>query len=68
MRYSIDYINNKFQNLYTLIQDIAVDESLMKLCGRLLCIQFNPTKQAHFGIKYYKLYESSISTQFRIYS
>lgn len=57
VRYPIDYINNKFQNLYTLMQDIAVDGTLMKLCGRLSFIQFNPTKQAHFGIKYYKLYE-----------
>jgi len=52
------------------MQDIAVDESLMKLCGRLSLIKFNPTKQAHFGIKYYKLYDSSSGycTQFRIYS
>ena len=52
------------------MQDIAVDESLMKVCGRLSLIQFNPTKQTNFGIKYYKLYESSSGycTQFRIYS
>ena len=82
VEYPIDYINNKFQTLYTLMQDIAVDESLtlmqditvdeslMKLCGRLSFIQFNPTKQAHFGVKYYKLCESSSShcAQFRIYS
>jgi hypothetical protein len=54
VRYPIDYINSKFQNLYTLMQDIAVDESLMKLCGMLSFIQFSATKQAHFGIKYYK--------------
>lgn len=33
-------------------------------------IHFNPTKQAHFGIKYYKIYESSSDycIQFRIYN
>jgi len=70
VRYPINYFKNKFQTLYTLMQDIAVDESLMKVCGRLSLIQFNPTKQTNFGIKYYKLYESSSGycTQFRIYS
>jgi hypothetical protein len=44
MRYPIDYFNNKFQTLYTPMQDIAVDEGLMKLCGRLSFIQFSQTK------------------------
>jgi hypothetical protein len=40
------------------------------VCERLSFIQFNPTKQAPFGIKYYKICESSsvYCTQFRIYS
>ena len=44
VRYPIDCFTNKFQTLYILMQDIAVDESLMKLCGKLSFIQFNPTK------------------------
>jgi hypothetical protein len=54
-----DHFNNKFQTLYTLKQDTAIDKSLLKLHGRLSFIHFNPTKQAHFGIKYYKIYETS---------
>ena len=44
VRYPIHYVNNKFQTLYTLMQDIAIDESLMNSCERLSFIQFNPTK------------------------
>jgi hypothetical protein len=51
VRYPTDYFNNKFQTLYTLMQDTAMDESLMKLRRRLSFIQFNPIKQASFGIK-----------------
>jgi hypothetical protein len=42
----------------------------MKLRGRLPFFHFNPTKRAHFGIKYYKIYEpsSDYCTQFRIHN
>jgi len=53
VKYPTDYFNNKFQTLHTPMQD--TDKSLMKLCGRLSFIQFNPTKQAHFSIKYSKI-------------
>jgi hypothetical protein len=68
VRYPIDYFSNKFQALYTPIQKVAIDESLMKLEGRLSFIQFNPTKGAPFNIKYYKICEpgSGYCTQFRI--
>jgi hypothetical protein len=54
-----DHFNNKFQTLYTQKQDTDIDKSLMKLRGRLSFIHFTPTKRAHFGIKYYKIYETS---------
>jgi len=31
VRHPIHYFNNKFQILYTLMQDVAIDERLMKL-------------------------------------
>jgi hypothetical protein len=70
VRCPTDYFNNKFQTLYTPKQDTATDGSLMKLHGRLSFIHFNPNKRAHFGIKYYKIYEpsSDYCTQFRIYN
>lgn len=40
-------------------EDLAVDESLMKFRGRLSYVQFNPSKRARFGLKFYKLCESS---------
>jgi hypothetical protein len=66
VRCPTDYITINFI-LYTPKQDTAIDESLMKLRGRLLFIHFNPMKQAHFGTKYYKIYEpsSDYCTQFR---
>uniref|UniRef100_A0A6G5ABU7 Putative piggybac transposable element-derived n=1 Tax=Rhipicephalus microplus TaxID=6941 RepID=A0A6G5ABU7_RHIMP len=37
---------------------VAVDESLMKFRGRLSYVQFNSSKRARFGVKFYKLCES----------
>ena len=70
VRFPLDFLNNKFQEMYTPDSDIAIDESLVKCRGRMSFIQFNPTKRARFGVKYYKLCESKSGycTQFRIYS
>ncbi|KAL3185115.1 hypothetical protein MRX96_030995 [Rhipicephalus microplus] len=38
---------------------VVVGESLMKFRGRLSCVRFNPSKRARFGVKFYKLCESS---------
>ena len=48
---------------------VSVDESLMKFRGRLSYIQFNPSKRARFGVKFYKLCESSSGYcyRFKIY-
>jgi hypothetical protein len=57
VKYPTNYFNNKFQTLYTPLQDTAIDGSIIKLHGRLSFIQFNPSKQANFGIKYSKICE-----------
>ncbi len=66
----IKYFNKKFQELYVMEEDIAIDESLMKFKGRLSYKQYNPSKRARYGIKFYKLCESASGYcyNFKIYS
>jgi hypothetical protein len=70
VRYVVDYVNRKFSSFYTLEQDIAIDESLVKFRGRLSFVQFNPSKRARFGMEYYTMCESSSGycQQFRLYT
>lgn len=69
IRNLVDYLNNTFDHLYTPESAVSLDESLMKFKGRLSYIQFNPSKRARFGIKIYKLCESSSGycIRFKIY-
>ncbi|XP_043485876.1 piggyBac transposable element-derived protein 4-like [Polistes fuscatus] len=55
----INYLNQKFQEIYTMQENITIDESLIKFKGRLSYKQYNPSERARFGIKVYKLCESS---------
>jgi hypothetical protein len=66
----VDYVNWKFSSFYRPEQDKAVDESLLKFRGRLSFVQFNSSKSAGFGPKYYKMCESSSGycQQFRLYA
>ncbi|XP_040071775.2 piggyBac transposable element-derived protein 4 [Ixodes scapularis] len=59
LRPVLDYVLKVFGESYSPGEGLAVDESLMKFRGRLSYIQFNPSKRARFGIKFYKLCESS---------
>jgi hypothetical protein len=59
VRYVVENINWKFSSLSTPEQDMAIDESLVKFCGRLSFIQFNPSKRVRFVLEYYKMCESS---------
>lgn len=59
LRPIIDHVLKVFADSYSAQEDLAVDESLMKFRGRLAYVQFNPSKRARFGIKFYKLCESS---------
>ncbi|KFM76602.1 hypothetical protein X975_22267, partial [Stegodyphus mimosarum] len=40
-------------------EGITIDVSPMKFKGCLSYKQYNPTRRAKFGIKFYKLYESA---------
>ncbi|KAG8239481.1 hypothetical protein J437_LFUL018989 [Ladona fulva] len=56
--------------MYDPQQNLAVDESLMKFRGRLSYVQYNPSKRAQFGVKFYKICESTYGycMQFSIYT
>jgi hypothetical protein len=55
----INYFNEKFKEVYIMEENVSIDESLMKFKGRLPFKLFNTSKRARFGIKFYKLCESS---------
>lgn len=50
-------------------KNIALDETLLKMRAKLNIVQFNPKKRARFGIKIYKVCESSSGycSSFKIY-
>lgn len=54
----LDHLNDKFQNLYNLHQNIALDESLLQWKGWLDINQLIPNKSATVGIKTYEICES----------
>nr|XP_022921145.1 piggyBac transposable element-derived protein 4-like [Onthophagus taurus] len=66
----IKFLNQQFKEVYIMKEDIAIDESLMKFKGRLSYRQFNPSKRARFGVKFYKLCESDSGYcyEFKIYT
>ena len=66
----LSHLNTKFQSLYLLGQNIAIDESLTLWRGRLSFRQYIPLKSSKFGIKSYELCESSsgYSWSFIIYT
>ncbi|XP_022099413.1 piggyBac transposable element-derived protein 4-like [Acanthaster planci] len=59
LRPVIDYLLEKFSNVYTPQRDISVDDSLLKFYGCLRFTTYNPRKRARFGIKLYKLCQST---------
>lgn len=70
LRIIIDYLNEKFISIYTPDEYVSLDESLMKYTGRMSYKQFNPSKRARFGVKFYKLCESKSGycMKFKIYT
>ncbi|XP_068122086.1 piggyBac transposable element-derived protein 4-like [Hyperolius riggenbachi] len=52
-------IQRNFRETYVPERDISVDESLMAYKGRLSWIQYIASKRARFGLKSYRLCESS---------
>ncbi|KAK8770142.1 hypothetical protein V5799_013393 [Amblyomma americanum] len=59
LRPVLDHVLKCIDTAYDPEERVAVDESLMKFRGRLSYVQFNPSKRARFGFKFYKLCESS---------
>ena len=73
LRPVIDHLLLKFDTIYTPDRDISVDDSLFKFYGRLHFKTYNPRKRARFGIKAYKLCQSTgdaagYCSKFRIYT
>lgn len=52
------HLNQRFQAMYTMDQNIALDESLMQWKGWLNISQFISNKAAKVGVKTYELCES----------
>ncbi|KAJ8895002.1 hypothetical protein PR048_000311, partial [Dryococelus australis] len=57
----ITMASNSFRAVYTPSGSMCIDESLMKCSRRLYFIQYNKSKHARFGIKFYKLCDSANS-------
>ena len=59
IRKVVEAIISNFRKTFTPYQNIATDELLLKFHGRLGFKQYNPSKRARFGIKVYKVCQSS---------
>ena len=59
IRHVVETIISNFRETFTPYQNIATDESLLKFHGRLGFKRYNPYKKARFGIKVYKVCQSS---------
>ena len=73
IRHVIEVCLQNSSHVYTPSQDICIDESLLKFCGRLVFKQFNSCKRARFGIKFYKLCQftglaTGYARSFKIYT
>jgi len=61
------HLFEKFQSIYGIQQDVSVDESLLLWKGRLVFKQYLPLKCSRFGIKLFKLCESSTGYTYRFH-
>ena len=59
IRHVVETVISNFRETFTSNQNIATDESVLKFHGRLRFKQYNPSKKARFGIKFYKVWQSS---------
>ena len=53
-----DILSNKFCEMYSATEHLAVDEVIVLYKGRAIFRQYIPKKRKRFGIKIYKLYDS----------
>ncbi|XP_041423567.1 piggyBac transposable element-derived protein 4-like [Xenopus laevis] len=59
LRPLINSLSERFREVYAPSQNICIDESLLLFKGRIKFRQYIPSKRARYGIKFYKLCESS---------
>ena len=59
IRHIVEIVISNFRETFTPYQNIATYESLLKFHGRLRFKQYDPTKNARFGVKFYKVFQSS---------
>ena len=59
LRPIMDGLCKRFRDVYTPSQKVCIDESLMKYRGRFQWRTYNKSKRARYGLKAYKLCESS---------
>ena len=59
MRDLFEIIMTNFSKFYNTSQHLAVDEVILKFKGRILCKQYIPIKRKRFGIKRFKLCDST---------
>ena len=65
----VDYLLEKFQEVYTPNRQVCIDKSLLLSKGRLHFKQYIPLKRCRFGIKLFMLCEDGGYTyRFRIYT
>ena len=69
----LDTLADKCRKIYFPDQNVSVDESLLKFHGHLRFKQYNPSKRSRFGIKLYRLCQSTdqmcgYTWNFKVYS
>ena len=70
LRWLIDYLNQKFQTIYTPYGDFTVDESMVKYKGRLSFKQYIHNKPTKWGIKLWSLCDAvnGYLSKFQVYT
>ena len=65
----VDHLFEHFQLMYSMSQNVCIDESLLLWKGRLHFKQYIPIKRSRFGVKLFKLCENSSGYiyRFRVY-
>ncbi|KAL7406584.1 hypothetical protein ABVT39_022659 [Epinephelus coioides] len=70
LRWFLDYLTTQFQSLYELDGFVTVDESMVKLKGRLAFRQYLPLKPTKWGVNVWVMAETSTGyvANFQVYT
>ncbi|KAK0141086.1 PiggyBac transposable element-derived protein 4 [Merluccius polli] len=70
VRWYLDYLKDRFQELYEVDGFVSVDESMVKFKGRLAFRQYLPLKPTKWGIKVWVMAENSTGyvSNFQVYT